>query len=274
MNKFEIIYDKTKLKEIIDFLGDGFTMSLENRISLIKLLDRNPASFPIAAITSKNGRITAAILLIAQFPYSENCGSKVLNLSTWYALPNYRGIEPVIFIKKILNQLNDYSFTNYTPNDAASFILKSFGFINMNVLRFVFGLSGKKVFQNDLRFTKVFFNKTGLLLFSNLKSLHNISSIPKSESPLFWVYSSKKYFLNLRILNIYINNPSEFIYPNIFSIIFIMLHFKVISLNIFLKTDDASNHPYPKPWLLKSNDINCSHIKPIGSELIALSNIK
>ena len=274
MNKFEIVYDKAKLKEIIDFLGDGFTMSLEIRISLIKLLDRNPASFPIAAITSKNGKITAAILLIAQFPYSKNNGSKVLNLSTWYALPNYRGIEPVIFIKKILNQLNDYSFTNYSPNDAASLILKSFGFINMKVLRFVFGLSRKKVFQNDLKFAKDFFAKTGLLLFSNLESLHNISSIKKSESPLYWVHSSKKYFFNLRILNIYIGNPSEFKYPNIFSIFYIMLNYKVVSLNIFLKTDDVLNHPFPMPWLLKSNDVNCSHIKPIGSELIALSKIK
>jgi hypothetical protein len=274
MNKFDIIYDKSELKNVIDFLGDGFGLSLEKRIAFIKLLERNPADYPIAAVTTKNGKMTAAMLLIAQISCSINNDLKVLNLSTWYALPKNRGVEAIIFIKKLLNQLNGYVFTNYTPNDTVTLILKSFGFTNMNVFKYICGFSRNKIFRFELNSAKFFFANTGLILFTNLESLHTNYVSNNSIKPLYWIYSSKKYFLNIRVLNIYINNPSEYKYPSMFSIFYIMLRFRVVSLNIILSLDDYKNQSNSMPWLFKSSDLNCRHFSPIGSELTALSEIK
>ena len=168
MNEFEVIYDRLELKKIIDFLGNGFGMSIENRVSFSKIVERNPPTFPIAAITSRNGKLTAAMLLIAQIPYSKNDKSRVLNMSTWYALPEYRGIEPVIFIKKLIKQLDGYTFTDYTATGAVKVVLKSMGFTNMKVHQLICGLSRDKRFRYEINFAKDYFNKTGLMLFSKL----------------------------------------------------------------------------------------------------------
>jgi len=275
MNEFEVIYDKLELKKIIDFLGNGFGMSIENRVSFSKIVERNPPTFPIAAITSRNGKLTAAMLLIAQIPYSKNDKSRVLNMSTWYALPEYRGIEPVIFIKKLIKQLDGYKFTDYTASGAAAVVLKSMGFTNMKVHQLICGLSRNKRFRYEINFAKDYFNKTGLMLFSKLESLHTLSASNKnSEAPFYWINSSKKYFLTLRVLNIFIGHPFAFKYPNFISVFWIMLRFRVVSLNFFLNSDHADNELHRMPWLLKCNNINCNLISPLGSELIVLSQNK
>jgi hypothetical protein len=270
-NKFDIIYDRFELEKIIEFLGNGFSLSLEKRVLFAKLLAGNPPNYPIAAITSRNGTITAAMLLIAQYPYPRTDGLKVLNMSTWYALPEYRGIEPVIFIKNLTKQLDEYTFTNYTPNDVALKILKVFGFNNMKVIKLICGFSLQKIFQYDLNFAKNYFSKTGLLLNSRLQSLHKPFDNKRSNALFYWLHSSRKSFLTLRVLNIYIDQPSAYIHPNIFSIFFTMLRFRAVSLNIFIKFDHTVNERQPLPWLIKCNDVNCTHILPLGSELIALS---
>ena len=274
MNKFEVIYDKSELKRVIDFLGDGFGLSQALREAFFNVLLKNPPHFPIAAITSQNGKITAAMLLIAQMP-SSTAESKILNMSTWYALPEFRGIEPIIFIKKLIKQLNEYTFTDYTANDAASAVLQSMGFSKMKVHKFICGFSRQKLFRYESNFALNYFNKSGQKFLPNLKSLNALSDNSiKSESPFYWIISTKKYFLKLRLLHIFIENPLAFKFPNLISVFWMMLRFRVISISFYLYSEQDSSDFQNSPWLMKCNDINFKFLSPLKSEISVLSQEK
>ena len=81
-NHFELIYDKSKIDEIIDFLSANHKATLQhyNRLSL--QLKLSPENIPVAAINRSFGKISIALLLIYQGK-EPNSKKDILNLTTW-----------------------------------------------------------------------------------------------------------------------------------------------------------------------------------------------
>jgi len=272
MDKFEIIYDRDDLVEILEFLTIGFSWNQEKTFSFGLKVRNNPPDFPIAAATSKGGKLTAAVLLIAQQLPDKVGKNKILNLSGWYALPEHRGVEAVYFIKKLVSALSAYTLTDYTPSKAATVVLKALGFKGMKAEKFTFGYSQGFKIRNEIVRVINSFSEGGLSLSHNLSKRLNIRNLTASNVIAFyWVTVAKRGFLRARFLNVYIETPSRFARPTLFSLIGLMIRYRAISINLYLACSDRELVSDNHPWLIKSNEPNLTVIPPIDSELVVLS---
>ena len=155
------------LKEVINFLGNGFKWSLQKKDKIEKsLILHNKYLKEYGYYIINNNVIIGGFLIFHQGNISyNNFFLKVINISSWYFLPNSRGGLPLIMIKNIIKNYPNTIITNLTPTFTAQKILKPFGFkknnifnLKMNILAlFIKYLSeiykNKKItiLKNDLR---------------------------------------------------------------------------------------------------------------------------
>lgn len=271
MECFDLVYDRSSLREIIKFIGDGFDLNTEKRQKFLTLVEKNPSDIPLAAISRVNGVIKQAILLIHQRCYL-NCDTDFcLNLSSWYAVPEYRGIEAILFIKNLLKFCSSFTLTDYTPSAEAATVLKALGFTTMNIVKHQFGLTANLavVFRLN-RLSCYFLHSHGRSLLT-FESLHAANSMGSQISNYYWVTLSKKSFLKARIINLFIKDVGEIKRPSLFEIVILMLKFRAISLNIFLCSNELNGEDCYGPWLIKSPKTKTYVVPPIASELTVLS---
>ena len=83
-----------KLNEAVNFLKEGFNWSSQFSINLQKsLLNANHRiGFFGFVFKDNNENIIGAVLTHYQGTINEN---KIINLSSWYVLPKFRGIESI-----------------------------------------------------------------------------------------------------------------------------------------------------------------------------------
>jgi len=95
------IQNKTELKKVICFLSKGFDWSLKkSKIIEKNLILNNHDSIIYGYKAVENNKICGAFLLFNQGKFSakENV-IKIINISSWYVLPDFRGSLPLIMIR-------------------------------------------------------------------------------------------------------------------------------------------------------------------------------
>tara|TARA_A100001388_G_C28773422_1_gene505447 strand:+ start:3152 stop:4024 length:873 start_codon:yes stop_codon:yes gene_type:complete len=155
------------LNELINFLAGGFKWSLRKKEKIQKsLILQNKYLKNYGYYIFENNRILGGFLIFHQgyIPFNKNL-LKIINISSWYFIPNSRGGLPLIMIKKVIENNHNSIITNFTPTFTAQKILKPFGFRENNIFNLknnIFYLSMKnlseiykfkkiKVLKNDLR---------------------------------------------------------------------------------------------------------------------------
>ena len=161
------IKNNKDLKDVISFLGNGLNWSLETKEKIEKsLIFHNKYLKNYGYYVVDNNKILGGLLIFHQGNISCNKNFlKIINISSWYVLPNSRGGLPLIMIKNILKNNNNSIITNLTPTLTAQKILKAFKFKNNNIFSLkinIFSLiikylseisKNKKIYflKNDLR---------------------------------------------------------------------------------------------------------------------------
>ena len=115
----------------ISFLKKGFKWSSRRSIKIKNsLIEHNEIlGFYGFALYSDESQLIGAILT----PFQGILKNKsIVNLSAWYVLPKFRGMNSIYMAKLITKQLRDYSITNFSPNDSALNIFETIGFKKMN----------------------------------------------------------------------------------------------------------------------------------------------
>ena len=274
-NHFELIYDKSKIDEIIDFLSANHKATLQhyNRLSL--QLKLSPENIPVAAINRSFGKISIALLLIYQGKET-NSKKDILNLTTWYAVPEKRGIGVFSFVKKLTGSLSNYILTDYTPNPAAKRIFKSVGFANMKISIVKGGLSKKFPFflaeafkwlaaSNKTLKTKKMSHQSIRLL--NIDIENSIISENKKNSTFFSIHPKRFIGIPVNILNIY-HMSNQKLCINFIKIIILMFKHKATMLLIYFI--DLESKCHEAEWIVLSDDKKIEYISPMYSELEAL----
>tara|TARA_Y100000991_G_C21944417_1_gene336814 strand:- start:44 stop:916 length:873 start_codon:yes stop_codon:yes gene_type:complete len=128
---FTKITNVEMLNDAINFLKEGFNWSSKCSINIQKSLlnANNPIGFFGFIFKDNNDNIIGAILTHYQGTINEN---KIINLSSWYVLPKYRGIESIYMARLVKKNLIGFLITNFSPNQAALQIFESIGFKRMN----------------------------------------------------------------------------------------------------------------------------------------------
>ena len=153
------------LNEAIIFLKEGFKWSSKYSNNLQKsLLNANSSlGFFGFIFKDKNDNIVGAILTHYQGNINEN---KIINISSWYVIPKYRGIDSIYMARLIKKNLLGFSITNFSPNKAALQIFEAIGFKRINsftsnfyfmqyILKFRLIISKKvKIFKLDSNILK------------------------------------------------------------------------------------------------------------------------
>lgn len=189
----DFIRSKERLIHVASFLEKGYGWPVGEKERLIELiLDNNKEEFPFFGLEAfdENNTSKAAILFIYQGEVKdENTKKKVINVSSWYHEPDYRGKNAYGFTEKMVEMLKDSIITSYTCSKAATKIFRVSGFGGLRVDRH-----------------RVFLWKTLLSLFEKCK----ISKTDDTNS-LFGQLSPSRGFDKLRdhtVVNIQLANDS------------------------------------------------------------------
>lgn len=252
-------------------MGDGFKWPKRRRDYFFNKLNKNPDSEPIAAIAKSKNKITIAILIIYQGLTEPKQNRKVFNLASWYALPEKRGVEVIVFAKFFISSLKHGVITNYTANAAAKKILLTFGFKSMPIKMSKFQIFPKPSKNLLFHLFKHKYNQDQLLISQNcLKNLHHLQSNnllknDSSDASYFSTWEWKKFRIPLKLLNIYIKSKETFLIPSTFTLLKLMLRNKATHIRLFYRCD-ALDEP-SNPWLILGGEDCDFFIFPSNSEL-------
>lgn len=115
------------LNDVIIFLRLGFNWSFNTSKNIKNSLLKS--NFDIGffgyVFRDKEDTIIGAILTHYQGTINDN---KIINLSSWYVIPKYRGIHSIYMARLIKKDLRGFLITNFSPNEAALKIFESIGF--------------------------------------------------------------------------------------------------------------------------------------------------
>ena len=272
--QFKLIYDRNSLPQVMDFLAEGFAWDSHFRTSLSKLVLRSPVGTPLAAISTEDGRISIALLLIYQGKLEGN-QSYVINLSSWYALPSVRGVKVVNFARKLKNSLDDFVLTNYTPNSAAARIFKSVGFEPMEVNLYQFGLIKKFPFLkfDALKYLlKTSKRPTSISSYSACKSIEKLCSADFSESlghGLFYsVFNRRVLGTDQKILNVYAVQR-DLIGFGVWKLFELMVSKRALLVCFYVVEERDENNR--SGWLYLNAQSQERFVSPVGSELTVIN---
>lgn len=263
-NNFELIFDEEEFHEVISFLKRGFQWAddFAKKISNLVLSSRKKA--PIAAINRSHGEINIALLIIYQGTIN-NGAEEVLNLSSWYANPEKRGVAVVNFSKKLIAALSSYVVTDYTPNEAAGKIFKSLGFRPMDIGMIRGGFITTPPFFkiNAFKYLK-FKNNDRILCIENSKTLSD-----RYGGLFYSLYPRKIMGIHFNILNIY-QTDQQLNALSFVQVIKMMLRNRALMLIIYY-IDNRPNGKKAK-WLIYDSFGDIRFLSPAGSELNILKS--
>jgi hypothetical protein len=262
-NGFELIYDQDEFVRVFHFIRDGFGWTEVFAEKMYNQVLNSQINTPLAAVNRLDGQVNVAILIIFQGILAEGQRG-VLNLSSWYAAPEIRGVAVVNFAKKLLTNLQGYIITNYTPNEAAGRVFNSIGFKSMDVSMIRGGVLKKSPFWN-------------LQAFRVLKGGKGVTVVPlepssslsgESWNARYRLYPRNIMGINFNILNVYqtdiINWP-----PSIWHVLRLMFSNRAPMLILYF-FDAAASKDMAK-WLIYDPDGIVAYIPPLGSELNVIS---
>ena len=142
-----MIKTKEELIKVVLFLGNYFKWSKEKAYKIQnRIIINNKLLGTYGYMLVEKNYIKWSFFNFFQ-GYTENNLKKtmLLNMSSWYVVPEARGLYSLLMIKKMLNDFPEYSITNVSSNKKAYKILKALGFkdskyINRkyNIFNFVF----------------------------------------------------------------------------------------------------------------------------------------
>jgi hypothetical protein len=269
LSDFFLIYEKQSIDKIIDFVAKGFGMSNEKKRKILHKLLENPDNVPLAAISKSKLGLEIAILLFWQKKKCSSCGLEILNLSSWFALPNRRNIESVFFVKWLTKELNSYILTNYTANEGVKTIFQAFGLVPMQVKQFHFGIIKKNKIKFSSADIKSYFKLNKVYDYKNInKNISHLNNNKGDSCVTYWITQETKFRLKIRVLNLYIAKPDRFLAPSGISLLFLMLRYRafLIRINISTKSKNDNNNR----WLVSEHNCIPNTISPDNSELVIL----
>ena len=258
-DNFELIYDEEEFHEVISFLKRGFqwTDDFAKKSSNLVLSSRTKA--PIAAINRSHGQINIAILINYQGTI-DNGAKEVLNINSWYASPEIRGVIPIKFLKKLVVTLSSYVVTNYTPNEVSEKLFKSLGFRSMDIGMIWGGFTLTLPFFKINAFKYLKFKSNDRIL-----CLENSETLSDRHGGIFYsLYPRKIMGIEFNILNIY-QTDQQVNALSFAQVIKMMLHNRALMLIIYY----IDNSPSGKKaeWLIYDSVGDIRFLSPTGSEL-------
>ena len=119
-----------ELNTTISFLKQGFNWSSKRstRIKNSLIKHNGILGFYGFVLLNNESKVIGAILTPFQGVFQQK---SIVNLSAWYVLPLYRGINSIYMAKLITKQLKNFVITNFSPNTAALNIFETIGFRKM-----------------------------------------------------------------------------------------------------------------------------------------------
>ena len=135
--KYLQIKSDRDLNDAVTFLEKGFKWK-KFKSDLVK------SKFPIinkhlnfhGIMIKDDKEVIGAILFFHQgFINIENEKRSIINMSSWYMHQKYRGLPSISFLRYMLEEFDNYIFTNYSANNVAEKILLKIGFKKMQLKR-------------------------------------------------------------------------------------------------------------------------------------------
>ena len=119
-----LIKEEKELKESISFLRIGMDWSKNKACKVVKSIISNNRNLGIYGyvLKSNSNKIMGVILIFDQGFIND---FKMINISSWYVKPKYRGYYSLSMIEKLLNDFQNFIITDLTPTKSVYKILKS-----------------------------------------------------------------------------------------------------------------------------------------------------
>lgn len=276
-----------ELQKVIYFLEKNFLLNPRLSSSLFNYLSEanEKIDFYGYKIEDIETNLLGAILTPVQFiSHNDKKSETIINLSTWYMKKSVRGIKAIFFAREIINDLNNYSITDYTASKSAEAIFKMLGFKYMN------GIERVETIFSCFTFRYFFNQKFFEISLEDIKKkfpvLKNFSNLKGVSSYFFEINGYKVYIIGLKKIKrikkvpipiyqiLWISNESiikKFSKTICFRII---IRFCVFSVIYATQTEQISNYYENRnlfrkedklKYLIKSNYKN--FVPPIGSEI-------
>ena len=279
--KIKTISSRSELNNAFKFLSSSNMLSdklmFEFRNHLIKFNKNIDYGFTL--LNGKN-EICGIMLTFEQGQYKfRKKVINIINLSTWYMHPKYRGLPSIWFHSELIKLLDNNIITTYSANEVASKILRTLRFEYMDIQPKKDNLFSNLNFLNIFRFK---ISEINLNLLSNFleerkdfkisKDLKLIKIDSHNSEPFYFL--AKSYFRYKKI--IFLRLPI-----NTISIVWVSdlekceHYISKINLILLLKMGVLTTFYYPKTsslntklgkCLIKST-INLKYLEPIGSEI-------
>jgi hypothetical protein len=249
MSDLNFISTCNELDEALEFLAVGFDWGYDDVQKTKGAIQKSNNDFYYGALQKVDGEIKICILFIKQGVDVSNMCS-IINLSSWYACNTHRGLEAVIFLKKVIAALSGNVITVYTPSPQAAKIYKSLGFNEMPLKRYIFGIDKRRIC----------FNARELM-----KDMKPISRPINFRQEFFVKKSTRERFgIPITTIDIYPRARADFFIP-LFWLILFMLRERCIRICIYRKSQQKSLSK--ADWLIKSPNDLINYTSPVGSEL-------
>ncbi len=268
--KLTYVYNVSDLEIVIDFLQGGFGWSSKRSDEIKRHFNKQTSTVPMAAYQEEAGELKIAILLFNQSKYLGN-KDRTLSLSSWYAVPESRGISVINFARLLLRDLNGFTLTIYSPILQVYTLLKGLGFEDMRVRHIQLGLTKNFPF---FKFSKVgdVFNYS-YLKNATFLSLGNEKSVETTGGSTIHYrlrqVRVKNKFFRLRIGDFYIEEEDKG-RISFWSLLQFSLRHKCIQINLHVKSSDQSKKSVAQlkkyRWLVKNHKISGQYVAPAGSE--------
>ena len=147
------------LNDAIIFLKKGFNFSNKsaNKIKNSLLKENNYVGFFGYVFKERDDKIIGAILTHYQGTINDK---KIINLSSWYVMPKYRGVHSIYMARLIKKDLKGFIITNFSPNESALKIFESIGFKRLKTFTSNFFLTNYLIKKPSFLFKKMEIIKT------------------------------------------------------------------------------------------------------------------
>ena len=135
--QYQVIDSVEALEEVVRLLEKGFEWGRVQSDILVAEIPKINSEYGLYGVGVYDGEsIKGAVLFIYQGSILVDSNAvNVVNLSSWYMDPDYRGIPTISIARFMLNVLQDCFITNYTANEHISKLLLKLKFRKMGLKR-------------------------------------------------------------------------------------------------------------------------------------------
>ncbi|MDA9187278.1 hypothetical protein N9O39_04310 [Candidatus Pelagibacter sp.] len=270
-NKIKYIYKKSDLISVIKFLKNGYNWSVKRSNEIKKHFKGQKGNVPMGAYRKENGKFKIAILLFNQSNYFSK-QENIISLCSMYATKSHRGIPVINFVRKLTEDLHNFTITNYSPNEIAYKIWKSVGWKNMRVKKIQLGFAKKFPFFKLRNIKNLFDYTLGKKIHYNYIETKNKKTKIKNELKVHFLLRNlrvKKKFFKLNIIDYYIDINKTGKIP-FWSLLFHVFKNKGVQINLFINDNNKINQlnwqSNKLNWLVKNSKNSNGYVLPLGSE--------